>query len=77
MLRATVEINLENAAFFDGDTFNPAPEVARILRKLADGVAAPMLGAKPTVWRALLGDSSGNTVGRFEMDCAIVTEDPR
>jgi hypothetical protein len=55
-MNATIEIEMNNAAFTDA----PAYELARILRRLADhvddgGVCTP------------LRDSNGNTVGQFNL----------
>lgn len=72
MLRATVEINLENAAFFDDDNvFDPGPEIARILRNLATEIEQEQPRDGVIIWGTILRDANGNDTGMFEMDCAI------
>ncbi len=57
-----ITIKTCNAAFHDG--YGPAPEVARILRKLADRLES---GGLPRVGCAeQLQDSNGNYVGKAE-----------
>lgn len=63
MLKATITINLEGAAFFDADDrHDPGPEVARILRALAKRVD----GDGETA--GTLRDANGNHVGDFDID---------
>ena len=55
----TIKINCDNAAFEPGA---PEPEIARILRLLADRIAMYGLGDKP------LYDLNGNMVGTCEVE---------
>lgn len=61
-----ITINLDNAAFYDDGMddvelmHNPGPEVARLLRKLADECDGGPYEGK-------LKDINGNTVGRAEI----------
>lgn len=75
MLRATVEINLEGAAFWHNNDFDPAPEVVRILRQLANEIERNQPDANAVVWGTILRDLNGNDAGMFEMDCAIAEEE--
>lgn len=65
MSRAIVEISLESAAFWHEGEFDPAPEVARLLRQLASEIERDQPTAK------ILRDVNGNDVGQFEMDCGL------
>lgn len=56
-----VEIETSNAAFSDGESEFAGPELARILRALADRVE----GGIPTGDGASLRDVNGNTVGAW------------
>lgn len=57
-MKATISINMDNAAFTED---GGRPELARILRKLADDVEN---GKAPVPLR----DANGNTVGSMEIE---------
>jgi len=56
-MRAKIEIEMGNAAFED----DPAPELVRILRKLADDIESSGADTLP------LRDINGNRVGIFDV----------
>lgn len=57
-MRLTVTIEATGAAFDD----NPAPELARILRELADRIEPQEAGTLPG-WLPILRDLNGNRCG--------------
>lgn len=64
----TVKINTHGAAFTnvtndeDNGTPNPGPELARLLRELADGIEH-----RTTAGRGTLIDGNGNTAGTWTL----------
>ena len=58
-MKFIIRINLENAAFADG---NEGAELARILRKLADSIESA--GEAPRCFEKVR-DVNGNTVGHY------------
>jgi len=67
-MRATITIDMENAAFEDG---NGSGELARILRELARRIDEESIVEERRT--AKLRDVNGNTVGEFRVE----TDDPR
>ncbi len=61
MSELTIEMSLDNAAFED----DPAPEIARILRQLADKLEGRGIDDEILLW-----DINGNRVGK-----AVITTD--
>ena len=70
MLQASLKLNLESEAFTREGVFEPAPEVARILRELAGRIERSELEFDALSWQATLRDINGKNVGSFDMDCA-------
>lgn len=66
-MKFELHVSTDNAAFYSGrdaDEYDPAPELARILRALADGIEPSRL--VPGVPIRLL-DVNGNRVGYAEL----------
>lgn len=68
MSKAYVTINCDGAAFNpytdkQVTVFDPAPEVARILRRLAD-----KLDEDPQLWRRVANDTNGNMVATLVIE---------
>lgn len=65
-MKFTVSINCKNAAFCESDeptTTTAAPELARILRKIADDIES---GSTFDYFQTIR-DANGNDVGRYAM----------
>lgn len=58
---STLEMTTGPNPFHDGESEHPGPEIARILRALADRVE----GGVPTEDHASVLDAEGNTVGEW------------
>lgn len=64
MSKAHVTIEANSSAFYnDADEYDPAPEVARILRRLAD-----KLDEDPQGWLRSAYDSNGNMVASLVIE---------
>ena len=62
----TLKIDTDNAAFYDdsdGNDFDPGPELARLLRNLADTLDSPEVHDDSGTVR----DINGNRVGTWEI----------
>lgn len=63
-MRLTLEMSLDNAAFFDAEGGRDGFEVARILHRLADDVEATGITGGE---RGELRDVNGNTTGHWRV----------